>query len=346
MSTVDVTRFEPQSPVDLIKMAFGQCFGHGGAAFIAAALMMLPATALNLAFSYLMGQTGALSTLMSMQGGQVDPTQFDMGEFLGAMAVVGGGGVAVGIVSLLSSFAAAAAVGRMLAERALGRPFGPAQAWDWAMGKLWRLTGGAVVAGVTVAVGYVIASIPVAIVSIIVLAATGGLKAGTQPSPIVQGLSNLVMIPFLVALAAYTASMPSIVAVEDLGGLPAVFRSFRLVAGRFRQAATAIGLGGLILLGLPAGLQMVMQFGLMERLTEAMGGGPGMLAAFGPGTVLGSIAWPILFCLQTLIYFDLRSRQTEEEFTPYVVALELGGELPEGVRDPLDAESSEPSAIS
>jgi hypothetical protein len=71
-----------------------------------------------------------------------------------------------------------------------------------------------------------------------------------------------------------------------------------------------------------------------------------MLAAFAPGTVLGLIAWPIMLVLQALIYFDLRSRQTEEDFTPYELTLEIGGELPEGVQDPLAAAGSPAPVVS
>jgi len=348
MSTHDAARFEPQSPAALVKAAFGECFAQGGAAFIAAAVVMLPAAALSLAFTYLMGQSGALQTVMSMQSGQVDPTQLDTREFLSSMLVLVGGGLAVGAVSLLTTFAGAAAVGRMLAERALGRPYSAAQAWDFALGKLWRLTGAGLVAGLTLTGGYIVASIPASILAIIAAGATGGMQPGATPSPAVQIVPGLVVLPVLVAVAAYLASMPSVVAVEDMGGISAVFRSFRLVSGRFRQAATTIGLGGLILLGPPTVLQMVAQFGLLERLTAALGGGMGMLAALGPATVLGLVAWPILFVLMALIYFDLRSRQTEEDFTPYELTLEVGGELPEGVGDPFasDPDSPAPADIS
>jgi len=287
---------------------------------------------------------------MSLQHGQVDPMQLDRRELLVAVAVLGGGGLAVGAVSLLSSFAAAAAVGRMVAERALGREYRASQAWDFTLGKLWRLAGGGIVAGLALTAGYMVGAIPAAIVSLILMAATGGMQPGAEPSPVVQIVPSIVILPVLLAVAAYLSSMPSVVAVEDVGGISAVFRSFRLVAGRFRQAATTVGLGAVILMGPGTVLQMVGQFVLFERLTEALGGGLGMLAAFGPGTAVGLVVSPIIFVLQALIYFDLRSRQTEEDFTPYELTLEVGGELPEGVSEPFASaaatDSSAPADIS
>jgi len=346
MSSFDACFFESKPPVELVKAALRACFTNGWAVLLTAAVMLLPATALNLAFAYLIGRTGALEALTSLQGGQFDPTKIDMREFLGSILLVAAGGMAVGAVGLLSSFAAAAAVGRMLAERALGREYGPAQAWDFVLGKVFRLIGGGIVQGIVLFGGYIIASIPAGVVALIVTAATGGMTPGAKPSPLVQVASAVIVLPLIAAIATYVVSMPSIVAVEDLGGISAVFRSFRLVAGRFRHAFAAIVLGGLIAM-VPAGaVQMVMQFGFLSRLTDALGGGPGTVATYAPGTLLGLITSPILFAVQAFIYFDLRSRQTEEDFTPYELTLEVGGELPEGVQEPLAAVPSAPMPAS
>jgi len=334
MSSFDPGFFEPKDPVPLVRTALGSCFANGWAAFVTAATLLLPATALSLGFSYVIGRTGALEELMSVQGGQIDPTKVNMSEFFGSILIVAGGGLVVVGVWLLSAFSAAAAVGRMLAERALGRRYGPAEAWDFVVGKAFRLIGGGIVQGVVLFVGYIIASIPASIVAVIVIAATGSMASGGKPPAAVQAISPVLVLPILAIVATYLASMPASVAVEDLGGISAVFRSFRLVSGNFRRAVTAMVLGGLIAI-VPVGVvQMVLQFGFQKQLTEALGAGPGMLAVQGPATILGLLTWPILFTVQAFIYFDLRSRQTEADFTPYELTLEVGGELPEGIQDP------------
>jgi hypothetical protein len=355
MSSFDAGFFASKEPDEVVKTALRSCFANGWAAFVTAASLLVPATALNLGFSYLIGRTGALDSIMSLQGGQVDPTKIDMSELFGNIGVLVGGAVVVGGAWLLSAFAAAAAVGRMMAERALGRTYGPAEAWDFVLGKAFRLIGGGIVLGVVLFVGYIIASIPAGIVAMVVGMATGGVKPGATPSPLMQIIPAIVVLPIVALVATYVVSMPAVVAVEDLGGISAVFRSFRLVSGNFRRAVTAVILGGLITILPVVVVQTVLQQVFMKQLTAALGGGPGMLAVQGPGTILSLLTWPILFTVQAFIYFDLRSRQAEADFTPYELTLEVGGELPEGVQDPVvgstlvgpaSADGSAPSDIS
>jgi hypothetical protein len=339
MSSFDAGFFASKEPDEVVKTAVRSCFANGWAAFVTAASLLIPATALSLGLSYLIGRTGALESIMSMQGGQIDPTKVDMAELFGNLGVLIGGSVAVGGVWLLSAFAAAAGVARMMAERALGRPYGPAEAWDFILGKAFRLIGGGIVLGVVLFVGYIISSIPAGIVAMIIGMASGGMQAGAKPSPLMQIVPGVIVLPIVALIATYVVSMPAVVAVEDVGGIAAVFRSFRLVAGNFRRAATAVILGGLISILPVVVVQMVLQQVFLKQLTAALGGGPGMVAVQGPSTILSLVTWPILFTVQAFIYFDLRSRQTEEDFTPYELTLEVGGELPEGVQDPVAGSS-------
>jgi hypothetical protein len=345
MSPVDTRLFEPQTATGLLGRAFRACFTHSGAALVTVVAMLIPATALNLLLQYLMGKTGALDTIMSLQGGRVDPTKVDIHAMLGDLLLLGVGGLAVAVVWQLSAFAAAAAVGRMLAERGLGRSFGAAQAWDFVLGRPFRLVGGGIVQGVVLFGGYIIASIPAGIIVSVVGMTTGMVKPGQQPPMLVNMLSLIVIGPLMAAVVAYIASMPTAVGVEDLGGIGSAFRSFRLASGSFWHAVGAIALGGLVLVAPTVVAQMGMQFGAMGAMRSVFGDAYGTLAAYAPATVLSLVAWPILITLMALLYYDLRSRQTDEEFTPYELAIEVGGELPEGVHDPLDeGGSSAPSS--
>lgn len=347
MSSVDTRFFEPKPVTELLASAFRKCFANSGAAFVTVAAMLVPVTVISLIGQYLMGKSGLVDFLETMQSGRFDPTQMDFAALPWVDFAMAGACLAVGALgSLMVAFAGAAAVAQMLAERALGREFGPGAAWDFVLGRLLKLVGGAIVLMVLLMAGYTIAAIPGSILSLLIGAATGQLKPGGQPPMVMQLVPMVIIIPAISVLATYLVSMPAAAGVEDLGGIGAALRSFRLVPGKFRHVFPTIVLAGLLLFAVPGALQVVMQKVAMSGLRESFGDATGVLLANLPGTVLGFILAPILYTLQAVIYFDLRARQLEEDFTPYQLALDVGGELPEGVEDPMLAGLSSESATS
>jgi len=347
MGSVDQGWFEPKSPTQLVGAAFRACFAKSAAALITGAAILVPATALTLVVVYLLGKSELLDTFQAMQTGQVRPDQVDWKGVLTDLLPVIGCGVAAAVVSALSQFAAAAAVARMLAERALGREYGPASAWDFVLGRAGRLIGAAIVQTVVFMGGYMVAYIPIAMLTAVIGLATGQIKPGqpgAQPSPLLQLPMVLILGAAMAALATYLASMPSAVAVENQGAIGAAFRSFRLVSGSFRGAFWAMVLGSIIAIAPTVVLQIAARFAFADSLRGALGPVIGTLAAFAPGVLLGLIAGPLMYSLQATIYFDLRSRRLEEDFTAYELAMDLGGDLPEGVQDSAVGDASSRSA--
>jgi hypothetical protein len=90
-------------------------------------------------------------------------------------------------------------------------------------------------------------------------------------------------------------------------------------------------------------LAMAGQTSVVAGLRESMGSVTAMVGLTAVSSVLSLILTPFMYTVMAVIYFDLRSRQAEEPFTPYVLALELGGERWEGVAGP-GSEAEETSA--
>lgn len=333
--------FAPKSPTALIRGAIGTCFSNSAALFITAAVMLIPATVLTVAFGYVLGQYGAFELVQAIQKGQINPATIDAQELVGSVLLLAGGQMIVGVAGVLSSFAAAAAVGRMLAERAIGRPYSPADAWDFVIGKVPRLIGAGIVQGAILFIGYIIAAIPAGVAALIVLAATGGLRSGTVGSPLVQVVGSVVALVITAVVMTYVASMPAVVAVEDVGGISAVFRSFRLVSGQFWHAVGTVVVGGSLFLGLAFVGWGAVQTPLLGRLRDTFGPAGAMAAAYAIPALFGLIGSPMMFAVQALLYFDLRSRSADDvEFDLDELALELGAESPAGLQGLPERDSS------
>jgi hypothetical protein len=260
----------------------------------------------------------------------------DMGEFFGAMAVVMGVGVVTGLLSLLAQYASGVAVARLMAERALGRRYGSAQAWDFVLGRARKIIGGGLVLMLVLAGAALAGAIPAGIVSAVIGISSGPPTPGTPPSAIMQIAPMVVMAPVVLAVAVYLVSMMAVTGVENLGGFAALGRSWRLATGQFKHVLGAVALAGLAFAAPGMAVGMLAQTPVAAHLRETLGAANGMLALTGVSSILSLLLSPFMIAVQAAIYFDLRSRQREETFTAYELALDVGGELPEGVAAPAE----------
>jgi len=105
-----------------------------------------------------------------------------------------------------------------------------------------------------------------------------------------------------------------------------------LISGNFGRTFLAI-LIGFVCLTVPAGvLSWVMNGPALEPLQNSLGDSSGAVVAAIPGALVFLLVIPLMYSLQALIYFDVRSRNHEQErFSPADLALDLGEALPESV---------------
>jgi hypothetical protein len=340
MSSVDTRLFEPRSPGELFRHGVAECVRNGGAAWITAAAVLFAPTAIAVAGQYVLWRSGAADFMATMQGGNVNVATFDPGELLRAIALMAGIGIVTALLSLIAQYAAGTAVARMVAERALGRSFGPAVAWDFILGRAGKIIGGALAMILIVVAGAVAGEIPGGVIGFAIGTATGGLQAGGKPPAVMKIAPMITMAPVLLAVFTYLVCMTAATGVENLGGFGALGRSFRLVSGRFWHALGAVLLGTVPFILPAVALGGLMQTSVGVHLRESMGDGTATLVVTGASSVLSLLLYPFMMTIQVAIYFDLRSRQREESFTAYDLALDVGGELPEGVHDPLDEAGS------
>jgi hypothetical protein len=267
-----------------------------------------------------------------------------MGEMFSAIALMVGIGLAAGIASMITQFAGAMIVGRMVAERALGRTLGAAAAWDFALVRAGKVVGGALVMMLVIVAASTIGSVPGGILASVIGMATGSLQPGQQPPAFMQIIPLLTVAPVVVVAMAYLASMASVMGVESLGAFGSLSRSFRLVGGQFWHAVGVVVLGAAAFV-LPASvLGGLGQTSLLSPLKEAFGATTVMVAVGGVSAVLSSLLAPFMYAIEAVLYFDLRSRQREEPFGAYELAVDLGGEIPEGVAPPWDTAAGSPGA--
>ena len=334
MGAVNASCFEPKTPVELFRGGVAECLREGGAAWVTAFAILLAPTLLAVAGQYLIWQSGAGGFMETMRKGPMNPQTTDTGELLGAIAIMVGVGAVTGILSVLANYAGGVAVARMMAERALGRVYRPAQAWDFVLGRAGKIAGGAFALLLVLIGAAVVGEIPGGIIGAIVAMGSGALKPGASPPLITQLAPVATMIPVLAAVAVYLVSMMAATGIENLGGFAALSRSWRLPAGQFVHVLSAIVLAGLAFVLPSTVLGLLAQTSVAAHLRASLGAANGMLVLTAPGAVLSLALSPFMLAVQAAIYFDLRSRQREEGFTPYALAVDLGGELPEGVTEP------------
>jgi hypothetical protein len=336
MSAFDASCFEPKTATEVFKRGVAECLREGWSAWLTAFAILLAPTALALAGQYLTWRTGAAEFLMTMQKGAVNPQNLDMGELFGAIALVAGVGLVTGLLSVLASYASGVAVTRLMAERALGRQYGPAQAWDFVLGRVGKIVGGGLVLMLVLAGAAIVGEIPGGIIGAVIGMSHGPLVPGASPPPIMQIAPIVTMLPVLLAAGVYLAAMMAVTGVENHGGFTALKRSFRLASGHFKHVLGAVALAGLAFVAPSMAVAMLGQTAVAAHLRETLGAANGMLALTGVSSILSLLLSPFALTVQAAIYFDLRSRQREETFTAYELALDVGGELPAGVAAPAE----------
>ena len=341
MGRVDESCFEPKSATQVFKRGVAECVRDGGSAWVTVVAMLLAPTAIVVAGQYVIWRTGAGELLETMQKGGLDPKTLDPGELFGGIALAVGVGAVSGILSFLAQYASGVAMARMMAERALGRAFGPAQAWDFVLGRASKIISGAAALMLVLVAGAVVGEIPGSIIGAAIGMGSGRLQPGAPP-PIVMRIAPLVtMVPVLVALAVYLVAMVAVTGVENQGGFAALSRSWRLASGHFRHVLGAIVIAGLAFTAPGMAVGMLAQTPVAAHLRESLGAATGMAAVTGVSCLLSLLLSPFMLTVQAIIYLDLRSRQREETFTAYELALDVGGELPEGVAGPTEGVAPE-----
>jgi hypothetical protein len=336
MTAIEASRFEFRSATELFRRGVSECSRDGAAAWLTVVALLVAPTALTVAGQCLISQTGAIELMQSLQKGAVNPQNLDPGELFSAIGLLAGVGLVTGLLSLLAQYAGGVAVARMAAERALGRQFGPAQAWDFVLGRAGRIISGGLVLMLVIAGAAIVGQIPGGIIGAVVGMSGGPLQPGETPPLIMQIAPVATMLPVVLAVGVYLAAMMPVTAIENLGGFPALGRSFRLATGQFKHVLGVIALAGLAFTLPGAVVAMLAQTSVATHLRESLGALYGTLLIAGVSSTLSLLLSPFALTVQAAIYFDLRSRLREERFTAYELALDLGGELPAGVSGPSD----------
>ncbi len=334
MSSTQPSILQPKTLGGLLAAAWHNCISNSGAAFIAGAIVLLPAAVVMSFSEYVSVNLGIPDIQKQAQAGTLSPTSIDPANIL----LLVGYTLAMYLSMFFCTFFAAVAVGRIVGERGIGRQIGPAAAWDFLVGALWRLVLTAVLLTIVYMATISICSVPVGILSMVLEIGSGGRTTGASPLIIAVAVV-LVGVPMLI-LATYLAPMPAVAAVEDRGSAATLVRSLRLVAGNFGRTflailiASAITAAPMTLLGLGG------QKPLAEALKASLGEANAALVSAIPGVLAMLLVSPFMYALQAVIYFDLRARRDDEELTVAELALDLGHE-PSSASSP-DAELSDP----
>lgn len=334
MGIPELSYFQPRGAVDLFRRGVSECLQAGGAAWLAAFGILLAPTVIAVAGQVAIAQTGAMELMQAMQKGEVRPENLDAGEMFGAIALLVGVGVVTGLVSMLAQYGGGVAIARMQAERALGRSLWAAAAWDFVLGRAAKVFSGALVMLLVIAGAAIAGQIPGGIVAAVLGMSSGPMQPGDTPPLIMRIAPMATMLPVILAASVYLVAMVGVTAVENFGGFPALSRSFRLAGGRFWHVLGAIVLAGLAFTGPGMAVGMLAQSRIAEGLRESQGAMVGTLIIAGGSSLLSLLLSPFMMSVQAAIYFDLRSRLRDERFTPYELALDVGGELPAGVSPP------------
>ncbi len=197
----------------------------------------------------------------------------------------------------------------LFAERAIGKDIGAMGAWDASLRSFFKVLAGSIVQMLLYGAALLVLLIPVAAVSAVLGASMGEQAAGSSQVLIQVVAGGMLMIPFVI-----------------------VGRSFGLISGNFGRTFLAI-LIGVTCLAVPMGvLNWVMNSLALESLQGSLGDSFGAVAAATPGALVFLLVMPFIYSLHALIYFDLRSRDSEQEdFSPAELALDLGEALSESV---------------
>lgn len=321
--------FSPRSARAVIVDGLKACLEGGGTVWLTAAAMLLVPSALTVAGQYLVWNSGAGDLFAAMQKGDQSVITANPGEFLSALAVMVVVGVITGGLTMVAQYAAGASVARVIAERALGRPFGVLQAWDQALGQAGRIVGGAFLALLVAMAGAVAGEIPGLIVA---GALSAGLsRPGAPPPPAMKIAPIATMMPVLLILSVYLASMAAVTGVENRGGFAALTRSWQFAKGRFWHILAVLVPGLLVAAGLPGAVGYLGQIPAAAHWRDTWGAAPAMAGVAALSALLTLLLYPLLFSVTAHLYLDLRARQADEAFGPYELALDVGGELPAGV---------------
>ena len=331
MGTADAGFLQPKSATEVFKLGVAECVRAGGSVWVTVFAIMLAPTAIAVAGQYLIWRSGAGQLMESMRGGTLNPQTIVPAELFGAIAIMAAVGLVSGILSLLAQYGSGVAVARILAERALGRQFGPTLAWDFLIGKAWKIISGALAMVLIAGAAAIAGEIPGLIIGMAIGMSGGAMKPGAPPPPVTQIAPLVTMLPALVVAAVYLAPMMAVTGVEGPGGFTALSRSFRLASGQFRHILGVIILAGLVFMTPSLVLAVLAQTSVAAHLRESMGAANGMLLLTGAGSVLSLLLSPFMLTVQAAIYFDLRARQVDELFTPHELAQDLGAESPAGV---------------
>jgi hypothetical protein len=322
MSSTQPSILQPKTLREILLAAWRNCIANSGAAFIAAAVVLLPAAVVMSFSEYVSVNLGIPDIQKQAQAGTLSPTSIDPMAFV----MLGGYTLVMYLLMFFCTFFAAVAVGRIVAERTVGREIGPAAAWDFLMGAWWRLVLTAVLLGLVYVGILSICSAPVGIVSVVRQIGSGGQATGA--SPLIVGIAVvLVGVPMLI-LGTYLAPMATAAAVEDRGSAGTLIRSFRLVAGNFGRTFLAILIGSAIMAAPMTLLGVGGQKLLAESLKASLGEANAALVSAVPAVLAMLLVSPFMYALEAVIYFDLRARRDDEELTVADLALDLGHEPP------------------
>ncbi len=348
MGTPDVSYFRPRGAVDLFRSGVNECLRAGGAAWVAAFGILVAPTVIAVAGQAALAQTGAMELMQALQKGEIRPENLDPGEMFGAIALIVGIGAVTGIISMLAHYAGGVAVARIWAERALGRSLSAVEAWDFVLGRAAKIASGALVMLLVLAGAAIIGQIPGGIIAAIIGMSSGPMQPGVSPPLIMRLVPMFTLVPAILAVTVYLVAMTAVTAVENLGGFPALGRSFRLAGGQFWHVLGAIALAGLAFTAPSMAVGALAQTEFAGGLRESLGAMAGTLVIAGGSSLLSLLLSPLLMSVQAGLYFDLRSRLRDERFTAYELALDAGVELPDGVVPPAEetAWAPPPSASS
>jgi len=332
MSTIRSSYFEPRSLSQLLSSALREATSHSASGFVTVALIMLPVALLQLVGAYAVTELGIMELQEQMQSGQMTPAQFEPKPMLifAAFQIVGG------VITFVVAYFAVASVARLFAERAIGKHIGAMGAWDASLRLFFKMLAGSIVQMLVCGAAFLVLLIPV-IAASAVLSASVGQEAAGSPGALIQAVAGgLLMIP-LVILGTYLCPMPSVSALEDRGAFGTVGRSFGLISGNFGRTFLAI-LISVVCLAVPMGvLSWVMNGSALEPLQDSLGDSAGAVVAAIPSALVFLLVIPLMYSLQALIYFDVRSRNHEQErFSPADLALDLGEGQPSVAARPRD----------
>ncbi len=321
MSTIRSSYFEPRSLSQLLSSALREATSHSASGFVTVAVIMLPMALLQLVGAYVMTELGITELQKQMQSGQMAPD----------------------VIAFVLAYFAVASVARLFAERAIGKDIGAMGAWDASLRSFFKVLAGSIVQMLIYGAAFLVLLIPLIAVSAVLSASLGQQAAGS--SLVIQVVAGGMLLIGLVILGTYLCPMPSVSAIEDLGAFGTVGRSFGLISGNFGRTFLAI-LIGIVCIAVPMGvLNWIMNGPALEPLQASFGDSPGVIVAAIPSSLVLVLVVPFMYSLQTLIYFDVRSRNYEQEdFSPVELAFDLGEALPESAAPPATSEPPSGSA--